>query len=202
MADAAIVAVHYTVGTDLNPVKAGQYARNSFKPLNREARRLNLQVDKRYQVTDRLVHDIGKLAKSERADLLLLGAGPQFMQEHFSGWCGGKIPVRRLLQKLQRHSLRLPGELFRDKLQPVIENTESSVAIFVSRSRVVAKQFFLFLDGESDLDFFLICGDILRGRRFVSAFVFWRGSLRRLWCGKRWRSWLLPSRVVFWRMSR
>lgn len=153
VADAAIVAVHYTVGTDLNPVKAGQYARNSFKPLNREARRLNLQVDKRYQVTDRLVHDIGKLAKSERADLLLLGAGPQFMQEHFSGWCGGKIPVRRLLQKLQRHSLRLPGELFRDKLQPVIENTESSVAIFVSRSRVAAKQFFLFLDGESDLDF-------------------------------------------------
>ena len=46
VADAAIVAVHYTVGTDLNPVKAGQYARNSFKPLNREARRLNLQVDK------------------------------------------------------------------------------------------------------------------------------------------------------------
>ena len=45
VADAAIVAVHYTVGTDLNPVKAGQYARNSFKPLNREARRLNLQVD-------------------------------------------------------------------------------------------------------------------------------------------------------------
>lgn len=148
-----IVAAHYTVGTDLNPVKAKQYARESFTPIAREASRLNLHIEKRYKVTDRLIHDISELVGNEEADLLLIGAGPQFMQANALTPVKSKstIPMFRLAQKLQNQSFRLPGTLLKDKMQDVIEGAKSPVAIFVNRDYEETHHFFLFVNHEEDL---------------------------------------------------
>ena len=155
-----IIATHYTIGTDLNPEKASQYARDSFKPLDRLSAQLHLDVDKRYKVTDRLVREIQKLNQHEKPDMLLLGAGPQFMQytkstRHESNI---PIPIKRLFHQIQKESLRLPGGLLKDKLQDVIEKTEGPVSIFVNRNNCDIQKLFLYIGQEKEL--FLI--DYLR----------------------------------------
>ena len=79
-----IIASHYTLGTDLAPVKALQYAKESFAPIMREASKLHLKIDKRYKVTDKLNQEIIQLGNEEHTDLLLLGAGPRFMSESYN----------------------------------------------------------------------------------------------------------------------
>ena len=40
-----LIAAHYTLDTDLNPMHAVQYEKDSFKLLNKEAADLSLSVD-------------------------------------------------------------------------------------------------------------------------------------------------------------
>lgn len=75
MKAAQVVAAHFTVGTDLNPLNAEQYARDSFSLVDEKASELGLSVENRYRVTDKLVQDMIRLARKERPDMFLLGAG-------------------------------------------------------------------------------------------------------------------------------
>ena len=70
-----LIAAHYTVGTDLNPLNAEHYASESFALLNQQAAKLNIQVDNHYRVTDKLVQEIIHFVRNEHPDMLLLGAG-------------------------------------------------------------------------------------------------------------------------------
>ncbi len=74
MKAAQVVAAHFTVGTDLNPLNAEQYARDSFSLVDEKASELT-SVENRYRVTDKLVQDMIRLARKERPDMFLLGAG-------------------------------------------------------------------------------------------------------------------------------
>ena len=65
MKAAQVVAAHFTVGTDLNPLNAEQYARDSFSLVDEKASELGLSVENRYRVTDKLLQDrIGRLPES------------------------------------------------------------------------------------------------------------------------------------------
>ena len=75
MKAAHVVAAHFTVGTDLNPLNAEQYARDSFSLVDEKASELGLSVENRYRVTDKLVQDLIRLERQERLDMFLLGAG-------------------------------------------------------------------------------------------------------------------------------
>lgn len=148
-----IIAAHYTVGTDLNPEKARQYARDSFKPMDEISEQANLHIDKRYKVTDHLVEEISKLANHEKADLVLIGAGPQFLQSQtLSPHSNVAHSLQRWIQKVQTQSFRLSGGLLKDKLQNVIEKVNSPVAVFVNRNYTTAEQILLLIYDERDLE--------------------------------------------------
>lgn len=153
-----IIATHYTLGTDLNPVKAKQYAKDSFKPLDEITTHLQLDIEKRYKVTDRLIYQMSKDVNHEKPDLLLMGAGPQFMQTS-PETVPYKIqtPVTRLFRTIEKKSFRLPGVLLKDKLQDVIEKISSPVAILVNRNYKNPEHIFLYINQEKDfclIDFF------------------------------------------------
>ena len=148
-----IIAAHYTVGTDLNPEKARQYARDSFKPMDEISEQANLHIDKRYKVTDHLVEEISKLANHEKADLVLIGAGPQFLQSQtLSPHSNVAHSLQRWIQKVQTQSFRLSGGLLKDKLQNVIEKVNSPVAVFVNRNYTTAEHILLLIYDERDLE--------------------------------------------------
>ena len=102
-----IIAAHYTVGTDLNPLNAERYATESFALLNQRAAELELSVDNHYRVTDKLVKEMIRFIRKERPDMLLLGAGSHYRPD----------------------MLGTPGailwlSLFRDKVDEVMEQVK------------------------------------------------------------------------------
>lgn len=109
-----LIAAHYTLGTDVNPLHAKQYEEESFNLLNKEATRISVNVDCRYKVTDKLIQDMAHLVQSENPDLLLLGAGSNYMLE-------GGTQVIPLLG------------LFRNKVDDIIGQVKCDVAVFVNR---------------------------------------------------------------------
>jgi len=109
-----VIAAHYTLGTDVNPLHAKQYEEESFNLLNKEAQRISVNVDCRYKVTDKLIQDMAHLVQSENPDLLLLGAGSNYMLE-------GGTQVIPLLG------------LFRNKVDDIIGQVKCDVAVFVNR---------------------------------------------------------------------
>lgn len=108
-----IIAAHYTIGADLSPMNAGHYEQESFVPLDEETMRLNLSVDKRYKVTDKIVQEIVRLVDKEKPYMLLLGAG--------SGYETDKLRGTSLFS------------LFRDKVKTIVEQIDCVVGVFVNR---------------------------------------------------------------------
>ncbi|MBW9277554.1 cation:proton antiporter [Bacteroides fragilis] len=115
MKAAHVVAAHFTVGTDLNPLNAEQYARDSFSLVDEKASELGLSVENRYRVTDKLVQDMIRLARKERPDMFLLGAGSKYRPDAAGG--SGVLWL----------------SLFRDKIDDVMEQVKCPVAVFVNR---------------------------------------------------------------------
>lgn len=108
-----LIAAHYTVGTDLNPLKAERYAGESFALLNQRAAELDIQVDNRYRVTDKLVREMIRFVRKEHPDMLLLGAGVNYRPD-------------------------MPGtvlwlNLFREKIDEIMERVKCTVAVYVNR---------------------------------------------------------------------
>lgn len=130
-----VIGAHYTLGTDLNPVKAEQYAKESFELVNKEASKLHLSVDERYQVTDRLMQAIAQLSEDERVSLLLIGSGARFIEES----AADRKPQRSIRSiitgLIRKHPLTLSGSLFREKADEIMGQVKTCpVAIFVNRT--------------------------------------------------------------------
>ena len=157
---ADIIATHFTLGTDVNPAKAQQYAEESFVPIDEEAKRLDVTLEKRYKVTDKLTHEIVRIVDGEEVNSLFVGAGQRFMVEDTI--VGLKqIPLfSRFVQALKKGPYNLPGGLFREKLEALLDQVNCQVVIFVDRGFVRAHQFFLVLNDEQDL-FLLSYADTL-----------------------------------------
>ena len=112
-----VIAAHYTVGTDLNPLDAQHYESESFALLNQRAVELNIQVDNHYRVTDKLVQEMIHFIRKEHPDMLLLGAGSHYRPE-MPGTPGAILWLT----------------LFRDKIDDIMEQVKCPVAVFVNRS--------------------------------------------------------------------
>jgi len=147
-----LIAAHYTLGTDLNPVKAEQYAKDSFVLVGKEARKLKIPVDKRYKVTDKLIGEMIKLTNTENADLLLVGAGYNFMKENTEAdnYKLKKPFISRLFARIGKKSLHLSGTLFKEKLEEIMDNVHCPVAVFVNRNYGDVATVSFLLGGEID----------------------------------------------------
>ena len=152
-----IIATHFTLGTELNPAKATEYAKESFLPLKEEAQRLELKVEKRYQVTDKLIQGMVNMANEEKIDYLFVGAGQQFMQESpviNLGKNKKSAAITRFITKLRNQSLNLPGTLLKEKLESIMNQVNCSVGIFVNRGYTQTSEVLLLVDNEDDLFLF------------------------------------------------
>lgn len=159
-----VIAAHFTLGTDLNPAKAEQYARDSFSMLHDEAERLGVSIDERYKVTDKLIYEIAQLAREERVRFLFVGAGQQFMREQALGLASCREQRSfpgRWLGSLTRSTYNLPGPLHREKIEKMMRQVDCPVAIFVNRNFSRLTTCYLILDGESDLFLLPYAGTLL-----------------------------------------
>lgn len=154
MKAAQVVAAHFTLGTDLNPLNAEQYARDSFSLVDEKASELGLSVENRYRVTDKLVQDMIRLARKERPDMFLLGAGSKYRPD-----TAGSNGVLWL-------------SLFRDKIDDVMEQVKCPVAVFVNRGYSGSSPVSFVLGGVIDAFLLTYLESMLEGGAQVHLFLF------------------------------
>ena len=124
--DAKVTAIHYTIGTETNPLNASDYSKESFSLLEPEAKRLGLRVDMRYRVTDHYTEDLCALADDEHYDFVLTGVGPAFLRSYLD-------PPRRLNALLSKGGKWLSPGLTQDKIRVLFQNMHSAFGVFVNR---------------------------------------------------------------------
>lgn len=150
-----VIAAHYTVGTDLNPLNAEQYASESFALLNKRAAELHLTVDNHYRVTDKLVQEMIRFIRKERPYMLLLGAGSHYRPDMLG--TPGTI-------------LWLP--LFREKIDEIMDQVRCPVAVFVNRNYKENTLVSFVMGGVMDVFLLSYLENILVSGQSVRLFLF------------------------------
>ena len=150
-----MIAAHYTVGTDLNPLNAEHYASESFALLNQQAVKLNIQVDNHYRVTDKLVQEIIHFVRKEHPDMLLLGAGSHYRTD-MPGTPGAILWLT----------------LFRDKIDDIMEQVKCPVAVFVNRQYREGAMVSFVLGGMIDAFLFSYLEKMLQNGHSIRLFLF------------------------------
>ncbi len=112
-----LLAAHYTLGTDVNPANAEQFANESFLPITEEARQKGIDFEKIYRTTDSFINEAKQLIRTEQPDMILLGAGPRFMSSQ-------EMPLRAVTPFFS---------LFRGKTESILAEAECTVGIYSSR---------------------------------------------------------------------
>lgn len=150
-----LIAAHYTIGTDLNPLNAEHYAKESFALVNQEARKLNVQVDNHYRVTDKLVQEMIHFVSREKPDMLLLGAGNHYLPD-----------------MLVKPGAILWLTLFRDKIDDVLDQVKCPVAVFVNRQYREGAAACFMLGGMMDIFLLPYLERMVASGRTVRLFLF------------------------------
>lgn len=150
-----LIAAHYTIGTDLNPLNAEHYAKESFALVNQEARELNVQVDNHYRVTDKLVQEMIHFVSREKPDMLLLGAGNHYLPD-----------------MLVKPGAILWLTLFRDKIDDVLDQVKCPVAVFVNRQYREGAAASFMLGGMMDIFLLPYLERMVASGRTVRLFLF------------------------------
>jgi len=81
-------ALHLTPQTEISRSDAIKYEKNSFIPIKTVANELDIPIKTIYKTTEDVSKEIIKIAKSEKADLLLIGAAKSVFNKNF---LGGKV---------------------------------------------------------------------------------------------------------------
>jgi hypothetical protein len=134
----AITAMHLTPSIDVNPIDSGDFERDSFKPIRREAEQLGRPIETVYKVSGDVSREIVQMANSGGYDLLLVGSGKPLLKGTFLGDLLGittrVIDPSKLLGSLTGRESLLPAD---DQLDPrvrqFIEGAQCSVGVLMDK---------------------------------------------------------------------
>ena len=145
-----ITALHFTLGTDINPLKTDSFESVSFNPILSKAKKLNMNINTRYEVTNNIGQDICSIANKEEYDFLLVGAGITWSNLP-NDIAANEYRDTIKNKYFQPGSLFFPSELLKDKTQMFIGQVKCPVGIFINRDFVKATDILLVIDSEQDL---------------------------------------------------
>jgi Kef-type K+ transport system membrane component KefB len=145
-----ITALHFTVGSEINPLQTGSFEMVSFKPILEEAERLQIPIEARYEVSDNVSQDIAEIVNTEGFDFLLVGAGITWSNLP-NDIAANQYRSATHRRYFQAEKWFLPAELLKDKTKMFIEQSHCPVGVFVNRDFVKAGKIVLILDSEVDL---------------------------------------------------
>lgn len=149
-----LTALHLTVGTDVNPLHTDNFEEISFGPIRYGAKKLGLQIQTRYEVSNNASEDICAIVNNEGYDFLLVGAGISMSNTP------DDMAVNRFRNALNNRFLKrfkgaeswfYPGALLKDKTKQFIEQSHCPVGVFVNRNFVKASDVLLILHQTTDL---------------------------------------------------
>jgi Kef-type K+ transport system membrane component KefB len=163
-----ITALHFTVGSEINPLQVDSFEIVSFSPILDEAKKLGVSIKTRYEVSDNVGQDISTIVNEEAFDFLLVGAGISWSN------LPNDIAANQYRDAVRSRYFKpekwfLPAELLKDKTRMFIEQANCPVGVFVNRDFVKANKIILIIDSENDLFLLSYAQTLLKTTRgFVS----------------------------------
>ena len=172
-----LTALHLTVGSDINPLHTAGFEQVSFEPFIREAKRLNLRVGTRYEVSDNAGDSIVSIVNDEPFDFLLVGAGISMSD------LPTDIEARRIRKSLlsvfggnKVQEILALSSLIHDKTRYFIERSRCSVGVFVNRGFTRADHLLVIIDSAADLPLLHYARILLRSTHGTAALLHRRPS--------------------------
>jgi Kef-type K+ transport system membrane component KefB len=147
-----ITALHLTIGTEVNPIHTENFEHANFAPILEEARKLNITIKTRYDVVNDASQQIVNIVNREGFNFLLVGAG---------------LSMSTLPQDLEaaKHTdlyyWFYPGDLLKDKTRQFIEQSYSSVGVFVNRNFEQATEVIVILKNIKDVFLFEYAANLI-----------------------------------------
>jgi len=145
-----VTALHFTTSTDVNPMQRASIEMESFAPILREAKKLSMQIQTRYEISNNLGEDITKISNEGDYDFLLVGAGITWSNLP-NDIAANQYWDFKKNRRLKLDAWFLPNELLKDKTKMFIEETHCPVGVFINRDFVRADKTLLILESEQDL---------------------------------------------------
>jgi Kef-type K+ transport system membrane component KefB len=148
-----LTALHLTVGSDVNPLHTENFERVSFGPILYEAKKLNMQIQTRYDVSANAGQSIVNIVNEEPYDFLLVGAGISMskLSNDVDAWSIQRSFARFFKRFNAPQFLFSPSSLIQDKTKLFIEQSRCSVGIFVNRGFVTATNIIIIIHSAEDL---------------------------------------------------
>lgn len=149
-----LTALHLTVGSDVNPLHTDNFEEVSFGPILYGAKKLGINIDTRYEVSNNAGQDITDIANNEGFDFLLVGSGISMSNQP------DDIEANRYRNSFYNRFFRrfkapeswfYPGALLKDKTKMFIGKSRCDVGVFVNRGFVKASNVIVIIDSEKDL---------------------------------------------------
>ncbi len=143
-----------TVGSDVNPLHTDNFEEVSFGPILYGAKKLGIQIQTRYEVSNNAGVDICSIVNNEGYDFLLVGSGismsntpDDIAASHYRA----SFYNRYFKRFKAPESWFYPGALLKDKTKMFIEQSNCPVGVFVNRNFVKASNVIVVIDSEEDL---------------------------------------------------
>ena len=149
-----LTALHLTVGSDVNPLHTDNFEEVSFGPILYGAKKLGIQIQTRYEVSNNAGVDICSIVNNEGYDFLLVGSGISMSNtpDDIAATRYRTSFYNRYFKRFKApESWFYPGALLKDKTKMFIEQSNCPVGVFVNRNFVKASNVIVVIDSEEDL---------------------------------------------------
>lgn len=152
----SVTALHVTPSGDINPIDHGEFEKEGFKPVVREAEKLGVVLLTVHRVSVDVSREIEEVANEGRYDLLVVGAGKPLLRGTFLGdllgFTSRVMDPSKLIGSLTGRDSLLPTDDQLDpKVRQLIEGAACSVGVFMDKGFTKASAVLLPLASPGDL---------------------------------------------------
>lgn len=135
--NANVTALHLSPSSDINQFNAVEYERDSFKPIKKEAQRLNMEVESLFKSTQDIDKEISETANAGNFDLLLVGIGRSVYEGtllgKILGFTSNIMNPEKLYDKITGKEKLFENALFDERTRQIIKSAKVPVGILLDK---------------------------------------------------------------------
>lgn len=150
----SITAMYISSTNEVNPYKIEEYERESFKPVLKEAHKLNRKVQTLFKASRDIDSDIVEVSNKGEFNLVLINIGSSIFEGTLLGKVLGItskiINPENLLNTFTGKEKLFEVSYFDDKTQAIINKTEVPLGIFVDKNLIKTENISVILFNNED----------------------------------------------------
>lgn len=152
--NATVTALHLSPSSDINQFNAIEYERDSFKPIKREAQKLNMTVETLFKSTQDIDKEISETANAGNVDLLLVGIGRSVYEGtllgKILGFTSNIINPEKLYDKITGKEKLFDNTIFDERTKQIIKSAKVPVGILLDKGLEKIETIFIPIFSISD----------------------------------------------------